>query len=174
MQSNDAPAAGPGVTGRLLEGAFDGPSEFAQLVRDALACAAREGWSEMVWSDASFEDWPLRESAVAESLQAWSRTGRRLVMLARNYDAVLRHHARFVRWRNMWDHIVECRVCKSVDASEFPSALWSPQWAMRRMDLVRCNGVAGYEPQRRIHLKEVLDECRRQSSPGFPASILGL
>ncbi len=160
--------------GQLLEGTFSGPSEFAQLVRDALACAAQEGWSEMVWSDATFEEWPLREKAVIESLQVWARSGRKLVILAKNYDSILRYHARFVGWRSIWDHIIECRVGRGVDASEFPSALWSPHWVMRRLDLVRSTGVAGREAQRKVSLKEEIDECRRHSSPGFPASTLGL
>lgn len=158
----------------LPEGNFSGLTAFAQRVRDALACAAREGWSYMVWSDADFLDWPLREKAVVESLNAWAGSGRRLVLLAHRFDEVQRHHARFVQWRNTWDHVVDCRVCKQRDASEFPSALWSPHWVMRRLDLERSTGVSGTEPQRRVLLKEELDECRRQSSPGFPSTILGL
>ena len=42
----------------------------------------------MVLCDATFEDWPLGERAVAESLQAWSRTGRRMTLLARGYELV--------------------------------------------------------------------------------------
>jgi hypothetical protein len=157
-----------------LTGAFSGPTEFAHVVRDALARAAHEGWPVMVWSDPSFEDWPLGERAVVDSLQAWARGGRQLVMVATSFDAVLRHKPRLVAWRKTWDHIVECRVCKTLDASEIPSALWSPLWAMRRLDLVRCTGVAGLEPARRVLLKEELEECRRQSSPGFSATTLGL
>lgn len=158
----------------LPEGSFSGLAAFAQLVRDALACAAREGWSHMVWSDADFLDWPLRERAVVDSLNAWAGSGRRLLILAHRFDEVQRHHARFVQWRNTWDHVVDCRVCKQRDVSEFPSALWSPQWVMRRLDLERSTGVSGTEPQRRVLLKEELDECKRQSSPGFPSTILGL
>jgi hypothetical protein len=158
----------------LLQGAFSGPSEFAQLVRDALAAAAREGWSEMVWSDPNFEEWPLREKVVVDSLNAWARRGRKLVLLARRYDSVQRFQPRFVTWRGMWDHLVECRVCKGLDDSEFPSALWSPQWVMQRLDLVRSTGFAGFEPRRSLLLREALDEVRRQSGPGFSASTLGL
>ena len=158
----------------LLSGAFSGPEAFAQLVRDALVCAAQEGWSEMVWSDSNFEDWPLREKAVLESLQAWSHTGRRLVVLANRFDTVQRFQPRFVQWRTTWDHIVECRVSKGRDADDVPSALWSPHWALRRLDSVRSVGVAGYDAQRRVLLKQELDECLRQSAPGFPATTLGL
>ena len=157
-----------------LKGPFSGPKEFAQTIRAALALAGQEGWPSMVWSDANFEEWPLGERAVSESLQAWASSGRKLVMLAHNYNSVVRYQPRFVTWRRMWDHIIECRVCKNMDASEVPSALWSPHWAMRRLDLVRSTGVADLEPARRVLLKEELDECHRQSAPGFSASTLGL
>jgi hypothetical protein len=42
---------------------------------------------------------------------------------------------------------------------------------MRRLGLVRNTGMAGHEPQRRVQLKESLDEYRRQSPPGFLAAI---
>jgi hypothetical protein len=158
----------------LRDGAFAGPTEFAQLVRDAFACAARDGWQEMVWSDANFEDWPLRERVVVETLNAWAHAGRKLTLLARRFDALPRQHPRFVTWRVTWDHLIECRVCKSVDESEFPSALWSPHWMMRRLDLERSTGVASYEARRRVLLREELNECIKQSSPGFPATTLGL
>ena len=158
----------------LPEGPFAGPSAFTQLLRDALVCAARDEWREMVWSDANFVDWPLRERVVVDALDAWAGAGRKLTMLAHSYDEVIRHHPRFVQWRVRWDHLVECRVCKQIDASAFPSALWSPTWVLQRLDAVRCTGVAGNEAQRRVRLREALEECRRQSSPGFPSTVLGL
>jgi hypothetical protein len=171
MATNEDAAPSPGA---LLQGAFVGHQAFAQLVRDAVRQAASEGWSEMVWSDASFEEWPLREREVVEALNAWARRGRKLTLLARQYDSIARLHPRFVTWRVRWDHLIECRICRDVDDSEMPSVLWSPAWVMRRLDLVRSTGVAGYEAQRRLLVREELDERRRQSSPGFPASVLGL
>jgi hypothetical protein len=156
-------------TGRLL-----GREVFVQTVRDALACAARECWKEITLSDATFEDWPLYERAVVESLQAWSKTGRRLRMLATRFDGVQRHHARFVRWRQTWDHLIECRVCRSADPLDFPSAIWSPSWVMHRIDPVNSVLVCGHDAQRRLLLREVLQEWERNSAPGFPASTLGL
>lgn len=156
------------------EGAFAGTTEFNQIIRDALTTAVQDGWSEMVWSDATFEDWPLRERAVVDSLNAWAQRGRKLTLLAHHFGAMHRLHPRFVDWRIRWDHIIECRVCKGVDASEMPSAVWSPHWAMRRLDVERYKGVCGLEPARRLLLREELDERMRQSGPGFPASVLGL
>lgn len=158
----------------LPGGRFSGREAFEQLIRDALDRAAQEGWPELILSDSSFVDWPLRERAVVESLHAWSGTGRRLVMLAARYDEVLRHHARFVAWRKTWGHIVECRVCRDVAPDDFPSALWSKHWFMQRLELQHSAGVCGSNPERLVQLREALQEKIRNSSPGFAASTLGL
>lgn len=158
----------------LPDGRFEGRDAFRQLVRDALATAAREGWREIVLSDASFDDWPLGERAVAESLQAWSASGRHMVLLARRYDSVVRQHARFVQWRGTWSHIVTAFGCPSADALELPSAIWSPRWVLERRDPERCVGYCGPEPERRVALREQLDAWLQKSTPAFPATTLGL
>jgi hypothetical protein len=162
------------MTDSLPSGRFSGREAFSQLVRDALACAAREGWQEMILSDATFEDWPLRELAVVESLQAWSASGRRMILLASSYDQVLRLHPRFVGWRRTWGHIIDCRVLRTSTPADFPSAIWSRNWFMRRMDAQHSTGVCGQDPERALGLKEFLDEKIGNSSVGFPASTLGL
>ena len=169
----DAPGKDPaGIV--LPSKRFEGREEFRQLVRDALACAARDGWREIVLSDATFEDWPLGERGVAESLQAWSAAGRRMVLLARTYDGVVRQHARFVQWRGTWSHIVTASACPGADALELPSALWSPRWVMERRDVEHCLGYAGSEPERRVAVRELLDGWLRKATPAFPATTLGL
>jgi hypothetical protein len=162
------------AAGVLPAGRFSGREAFQQLVRDALACAAREGWREIILSDADFEDWPLGERAVAESLAAWSAMGRQVTLLARRYDAVVRRHARFVTWRKTWSHIIEARSCASADSLELPSAIWSPRWVMQRLDPDRCTGVSGSEPERGLLLRENLQEWLKKSSSGFAATTLGL
>ena len=158
----------------LPEGRFEGIDAFAQLVRDALATAGREGWKEIILADATFEDWPLGERAVAESLQAWSASGRRMVLLAKRYDEVLRRHARFVSWRRTWSHIIDARACAAAGELELPSAIWSPHWVLERRELERSIGWCGSEPQRRLLLHEGLREWLLRSSPSFPATTLGL
>lgn len=167
---NDDSTAAPG----LPSGRFEGREAFRQLVRDALAGAAREGWREIVLSDASFEDWPLGERAVAESLQAWSRAGRRMVLLAKNYDGVRRQHARFVQWRGTWSHIVSASACPAADPLDLPSAIWSPGWVLERRDIERCNGWCGSEPERRVGLRESLNEWLQKATPSFASTTLGL
>jgi hypothetical protein len=153
---------------------FEGREEFRQLVRDALACAAREGWREIILSDAGFDDWPLGELAVAESLQSWAKSGRKMLLLARRYDGVVRRHPRFVQWRAKWSHIITATAVPSADPLELPSAVWSPGWVLDRRDVERCNGYCGSEPERRVLLRERLNEWLLKSTPSFAANTLGL
>lgn len=158
----------------LPQGRLGGRTAFLQTVRDALQAAAREGWQELVLCDADFADWPLGEREVVESLQAWSRGGRHFRMLAMDYSALRRDKARFVRWRQTWDHIIECRLSRDTDALAFPSVILGPAWVMQRIDRERDVLVCDKAAVRRLAVRQTVDECRRQSTPGFPASTLGL
>ena len=158
----------------LSEGRFSSPGEFSALVRSAFAAAAAQGWRELVLCDGNFEDWPLGERAVAQSLNDWSRSGRKLTILANNYNEITRRHARFVTWRRTWAHIIECRKNTAISVDDMPSALWSPAWVFQRIDVTRCTGVASSDAARRVILKERLDECLRRSSVSFAATTLGI
>ena len=155
-------------------GRFLGRVAFQQMVRDALACAAHEGWREIVISDPNFEDWPLGEREVCTSLQAWARPGRQFTMLAASYNEVVRRHARFVKWRTTWSHLIDCRACRTADPQDLPSALYSPVWSMRRLDLEHSSGICGIDAQRRVLLQQAQREWLRKSSPAFPSYMLGL
>lgn len=172
MTGAESITAPPGAA--LAEGRFAGRGEFTDMIRQAFAAAAVQGWREIVLSDPDYADWPLDERGVTEALHAWSRTGRRLTMMARSYDAIVRRHARFVVWRRNWAHLVECRSVVAASANTVPSALCSPGWAFERLDVGRCSGVAGFDAARLVGLKERLNEALRYTVPAFPASVLGL
>ncbi len=176
MQAPDAtpPPASVSASVILHAGAFAGREQFRQLLRDALAMAAHEGWLEIILSDATFEDWPLDERATAEALHAWAQSGRRMTLMARRWDDVPRRHARFVTWRIRWAHIINAWACPSAQALDFPSAIWSPQWVLERRDKDNFAGMCGNEPRRRLLCREMLAEWLKKSTPGFPASVLGL
>ncbi|MEJ6023786.1 hypothetical protein [Ramlibacter sp. PS4R-6] len=158
----------------LPAGPFSGPDTFRDLVRAALAAANEQGWRELILCDPDFADWPLGERAVVESLGAWSQRGRRCILLARNWDEAVRRHARFVSWRRTWSHIIEAHACRSADPIEFPSAIWTPGWVLERRDLVQCRGWTGPEPDRRLTLREKINEWLGKSAPGFPSHTTGL
>ena len=171
MTTEDSPST---PADAMPQGRFEGPTEFANLIRVAFAAAAAQGWREIIICDATFEDWPLGERVVAQSLNDWSSSGRKLTMLAKNYSEITRRHARFVTWRRTWAHIIECRATASVASADLPSALWSPVWVFHRLDVARSTGVSGAEAARRVALKERLLECLKFSSPAFAATTLGL
>ena len=160
----------------LLEGRFSGGSEFAALIRQAMAAAASQGWREIIVSDADFSQWPLGERAVAQALNDWARSGRKFTMLAANYDVLVRQHARFVVWRKNWSHLVQCRrpASRAGAGASVPSVFWSPGWYVECLDLQRCTGVAGTDAIRRLTLHKMLEERFLDSVPAFPSSVLGL
>lgn len=158
----------------LPEGAFDGLAAFHAALRGALASAATEGWREIVFSDADFSTWPLGERSSIEALNAWSRSGRSFTLLAHRFETFERTHARFVGWRQMWSHIIDCRICTGHHAPAVPSGIWTPSWFLHRIDPERDRGVCSRDPVNRRRLREAIDECLRQGRPGFPASTLGL
>ena len=109
---------------------------FHDALRDAFAEMASVGCREAWISDETFADWPLNERAVIERLTQWAQSHRKLVVVARHYDEVLRRHARWVDWRRQWSHVVECRA--------FPDHhRYAPDAAMRLLDdALRLNATA--------------------------------
>ena len=158
----------------LPTGRFEGRLSFQQNLRDALSAAALEGWREIIVCDPGFEDWPLGERSVVDSLNAWAGAGRKWTMLAGRYDEVIRRHARFVQWRRTWSHLIDCRALRSTDLMLMPSCLIGPGWAMRRLDVEHCTGVCSDEARWRTELQQDVHEWLRRSSPSFPSSVLGL
>jgi len=158
----------------LPQGRLQGRAAFQCTVRLALRVAARQGWEELILCDADFADWPLGAQEVAQALHDWARAGRRFTMLALDYRSVQRLHPRFVHWRQRWDHLIDCRLCRGNDALSFPSGVWSPHWVMQRIDVERDVVICDAGAERRVSLRQQLDEWRRDSVPGLAASVLGL
>lgn len=158
----------------LPEGRIQGRREFADLVRLALQTAARDGWTQIVLSDPDFADWPLGERSVIDALNDWACRGRKIRFMAMDFDRLRELHPRLVQWRTTWSHIVEAHACRAVAGGELPSAIWSPDWTMERLDIGRCLMVASRRPERRTLLQERLQACWQQGCPSFPATVLGL
>lgn len=172
-ESCDQPPSGP----------FDGPSEFRRYIRQALCCAARQGWRELILCDPDFHDWPLGELDMLDVLDTWASAGgaaagrspRRCLLLAGDFESVRVRHPRFAQWRVRWGHLIECRLLAARNTSDVPSVLWAPGWSLQRRDVERNRGVASSDPQQCLMLHEMLREwIAGKSRPGFPATILGL
>jgi hypothetical protein len=172
MPSVDARPDGGGAV--LPQGRLSGHREFQDVIRMALTSAAHQGWNELILCDADFADWPLGERSVIEALQAWAKSGRHMRLLAWDYRPLASLHPRFVQWRGMWGHLLDCRRVRGSDAASCPSMLWASAWAMHRIDAERDVLVCDTQASHCQHLRLILDECYRNSTPGFPASTLGL
>ena len=161
----------------LVEGRFTGRQRFQQTIRDLLSAADGAGWKEIIFCDADFADWPLGELAVANSLYNWSKSGRKLTMLAHDFRGVQRAYPRFVKWRQTWDHVIECRRCvlKGGHASSsLPCVIWTPEWVLHRFEGDHFEAYLGRDAARRFQLQETLSGFLKISTPGFPATTLGL
>ncbi|WP_439517245.1 hypothetical protein [Hydrogenophaga sp.] len=158
----------------LPQGRMEGHALFVDVVRQALATAAAEGWSRIVLCDVDFADWPLGEREVVASLHDWSARGRTLQLIARDYRDLRERHPRFVQWRVTWSHLVEAHACANAALGELPSAVWSPGWTMERLDPARGTLLASHDAARRVALRERLNLWWQKGTPAFPASTLGL
>ena len=175
QESESESESGMGTPAQALPlGRMEGRQVFADLVRQAMVCAAREGWSHIVLSDSDFADWPLGERVVVDALQAWAGRGRHIQFLARDFGPLRQLHPRLVQWRVTWSHLVQAHACTSLVGTELPSAIWSPGWTLERLDSLRCTLVASVDARRRLALKERLDTCWAMGSPSFAATTLGL
>jgi hypothetical protein len=158
----------------LPTGRFESRQMFTDLVRQALDCAAQDGWPLVILSDPDFAEWPLGEREVVEALQRWAVRGRQLKFLARDFSAMRQLHPRLVRWRVTWSHLIEAHACPGAAGSELPSAIWSACWTMERLDPMRGTVVASADAKRRTALKERLDSTWHKGTPSFAATTLGL
>ena len=169
---SDASGQPEGVV--LPAGRKQGRAEFELTLRRAFEAAAQEKWSAWWWADADFDDWPLGERSTIEALNAWAGSGRRLTLLARDFRSVQANQPRFVSWRRTWDHLIEARACPGLSADDMPSAMWTPTWALNRLDPLRSVAVCGTDAAMRACMRLRLEEVWARSSPAFPASVLGL
>ncbi len=166
---DDTPKPPPAAT------KIDSRSGFHDAVRNALAEAAHTGCRELLLADADFADWPLGETAVVESLTHWARPHRRLTLLARHFDHVVRVHPRWVAWRRTWAHVVDCRVPDEADADQVPTLLLAPGLVgLHIVDPRLWRGRLSHDAADLRVWADATDAVLQRSSPSFPSTTLGL
>ncbi|MFY9510380.1 MAG: hypothetical protein WAQ05_05350 [Rubrivivax sp.] len=151
-------------------------SEFQAAVRWGLQTAIAAGARRIVAIAPSFADWPLDEPALHQALAAWLRLPqRRLVLLAANYDAVPRRHARFVAWRTSWSHAIDTRSPAEGDTLELPTLLLDDgATTVHLLDPVHWRGRAACDARIAHQWRDEIDAHLQRSEPAFPVNALGL
>lgn len=164
-----ARAAGGGTS-------FEGPVEFGQALRGAMLLACGEQTRRLCWCDDDFAAWPIGEAEWVEQLTRWARLGgRELVMIARDYAVIERHHPRFVAWRRDWSHVAQCLLPEEALTLPLPT-LWvdSDDQVLRVFDRDHLRGRIGFDRVDRQRAREDFDAISQRASPGFSAGTLGL
>ncbi len=150
-------------------------NEFHEALRSAFAAAADAGCREIWICDDDFADWPLGERAVVEQLTRWAESHRSFTVIARNFDAIARRHARWVEWRRTWSHVVHCRANNELEAGQMPTMLLAPgAVSVRLLDTVHYRGSVSREPADAVVWREAIDAILQRSEEAFPATMLGL
>jgi len=149
--------------------------EFHDALRAAFAQMAQAGCREAWLIDDDFADWPLSERAVIDLLTQWAAAHRKLTVIARGYDEVVRRHARWVAWRRQWAHIVECRAFEDAEAGQIPTLLLASDLvAVHLVDPLRHRGSWSRGPADLLRLRELVDAVSQRSVESFAPTVLGL
>ncbi len=150
-------------------------AEFLDAVRSALAQAEEHGGREIVLVDPNFADWPLNERTVIDSLSRWIDSSRLLVVVAHSFDELARRQLRFVEWRRLWAHVVQCRNDPELEAEQIPTLLLVPgHTCIRLLDRIRFRGTRSNRPVDLTEARETVDALLQRSVEAFPATTLGL
>lgn len=135
--SSPAPEPLQGEGGRI-----EGWPAWAEHVRAALSEAADRG-APLFLQDDDFARWPLGEKACVDSFDRWVLAPGRAqaTLVALRWDAVLRQHPRWLRWRTPWGHRVRCLSCPESELSSLegfaPTLLIQGVLLMQMHDLER-------------------------------------
>jgi len=149
--------------------------DFHEAVRVGLTQAADAGASEICLVDPDFDDWPLNDRAVVETLARWALSRRRLTVFAHSFDELARTAPRFAEWRRQWSHIVQCRCDPELEVQQVPTLMLVPgEVAIRLLDPVRYRGVVSGRATDQVECRETIDALLQRSVEAFPPTTLGL
>lgn len=159
----------------MLTGPVDSELSFAEAVHAGIEATTEQGVRELTFCDPHFGFWPLSQDRVLSALTAFLKVpGRRLTLIAQGYEHLRRRHPKFVRWRQVWGHVVSplCLLDPSADlpcllladrrhALLLPQAdAWSGDWVTER--------------ERLLALQEKVVLWRQQAQPDLAISVTGL
>jgi hypothetical protein len=164
----------------VIEGVFQGREQFDARLRDALLLACADACRELFCFDSSFADWPLADPELLTALTAWARPGRRLHLLAAQYDDLTLRQPRFVQWRARFGHCVEARAYEAELGAGRPLAatffgLGAAQpVCLRLFDAGHWRGAVSRLPADTLLARECFDAMAQRSCESFAATTLGL
>lgn len=169
MDTNDTGAA---VVGRPI----DSRADFVAAVHDAVDQALARGARRMLWGDKDFAEWPLDDPALLQRLTHWLRLPQRqLLLLAHDFDGLVRSRARFVAWYRLWSHGVGACSPAPDEPLELPCVLLAEGTVLvHLLDPERWRGWVATDAALLRQWRDQIDALLQRSAPAFPATTLGL
>lgn len=155
---------------------FETQSSFAAAVAWAFARATARGTRRIACISPAFAEWPLDSPALHERLAAWLRLpGRRLLLLAVQYEDLARRQPRFARWRADWSHAIDALAVPEDLAPELPTALVDDaDLSLEVLDPAHWRGRARLDMRSAHAWRERIDALAQRSEPAWPVRSLGL
>ncbi len=168
----------PGEAGAAADLLVEGQAAVQASLLEQLLLACRDGAPQICCFDADFQHWPLSNAQLLEALRQWAAPHRRLRLLARDYQPLLRQHPRFVQWRQLFAHVVEPRQLGDegpVDPRRPAALLLGRQPRLWRLiDARQGRAVVQTDASAYGAALEWFDAVAQRSEESFAASTLGL
>ena len=155
---------------------IDSRASFAAALRWGFERAVANGARCISCVDANFEEWPLDDAELLQSLTAWLRLPqRRLVLLAANYASVPQRLPRFTAWRRDWSHAIQAWQPPQELALDLPTLLLDDRSvSVHLLDPLHWRGRAAVDARSRLLWQEKIDVVLQRSETAFAATTLGL
>jgi len=159
----------------VLTGPVDSELAFGEAVHAGIETAREEGVRELTFCDPHFGFWPLSQDRVLSSLTAFLKVpGRRLTLLAQDYEHLRRRHPKFVRWRQVWGHVVSPLNVQS-PTTDLPCLLLADR--RHALLLPQADAWSGdwiTERERVLALQEKVVLWKQQAQPDLAINVTGL
>lgn len=164
------------MSDRNETGRFDTRAGFVEALRWGFEHAIDGGARCITCIDAHFGEWPLDDAALlARLVQYLRQPKRRLVLLATDFEALARRHARFDAWRAEWAHAIEAWSPAEEARVELPTLLIDDRdTVVELVDPLHWRGRAFADAQAARLARDAADALLQRSEPAFPVKPLGL
>ena len=136
---------------------------------------------QLCWLDPDFVHWPLNDARLLEALRRWGAPQRRLRLLALDFEPLRQAHPRFLRWRQLHEHLVvarqlpeEARRELGQGAMPLALALGSGPAVWQLWDWRRGPERLSLDPANHRARQQWFDAISQRSAESFASTTLGL
>ncbi|WP_347486297.1 hypothetical protein ABFV80_001429 [Vandammella animalimorsus] len=171
----NADAATPASAPHTERYAISGIAQWQQTLEKFLRTAEQQACPRIICCSPDFSGWPLSSAPLLDALQDWLRPQRQLILIANQFDTLIRQQPRFVAWRTRWDTVVQGRKVARQFTRETPSFALAGRQSIWLSNPDFFTGIYGNDPALALQVGEQAQEwLENRSSIGFASRTLGL